>query len=393
MYNFDEIIERRGTGCIKYDALQSAFGRADLEPLWIADMDFRTPDFIVDALKERIGHPIFGYPQVPEDYFETISAWVQSLHGWKVRPEHIRYIPGIVKGIAFAERCFLKPGDKVVIQPPVYHPFRNTTLACGFEVVENPMLPVCDEDGFLTGYRMDFAGLEHICADPSVKMMVLANPHNPCGIAWDRATLQAIAEITRRNGALVVSDEIHGEMVLGGEPHHPFTAVSEDAAAGSIVFMAPSKTFNIAGIVSSYCIIEDEAIREKFFNYIASCEVDFPPIFPMVATTAAYTKGGQWRREMLAYVEGNINFVDKWLRNNLPSIRAVRPQASFLVWLDCRKLGLDHDSLTDLFVNKARLALNDGAMFGAEGSGFMRLNVGCPRSTLERALESLKQAV
>lgn len=393
MYTFDEIVDRHNTGCIKYDSLTETFGRSDLNSLWIADMDFKTPDFIVDALKERIDHPIFGYPATPADYFQTISGWVSKLHGWDVDPTHIRYIPGIVKGIAFAERCFLQPGDKVVIQPPVYHPFRNTTIACGFEVVENPMLPVYDEEGFLTGYKVDFAGLEHICADPAVKMLVLANPHNPCGIAWDLATLQGIAEITRRNGVLVISDEIHGEMVLGGRRHIPFVSASEDAAANSIVFMAPSKTFNIAGIVSSYCIIENDAIRESFFKYIAACEIDFPPIFSTIATQAAYKKGMQWRNAMLEYVSANVDFVDRWLRGHIPAVRVVRPQASFLIWLDCRKLGLDHDALIDLFVNRARLALNDGAMFGAEGSGFMRLNIGCPRSILQNALESLEKAI
>lgn len=389
MFNFDEIIDRKGTDCIKYDSLLKTYGREDLQSLWIADMDFKTPDCITDALKERMEHPVFGYPCVPDDYYQIISEWVGAIHGWRVDSGHIRYIPGIVKGIAFAERCFLNPGDKVVIQPPVYHPFRNTTLACGFDVVENPLLPVYDSDGYLTGYEVDFAGLEHICADPRVKMMILANPHNPCGIAWDAATLQGIAEITRRNGVLVISDEIHGEMVLDGTRHIPFAAVSEDAAANSIVFMAPSKTFNIAGIVSSYCIIEDASLRERFFQYIASCEIDFPSIFAIVATRAAYAKGGPWRQEMLDYVKGNIDFVDSWLRANVKGIRAVRPQASFLIWLDCRKLGLSHDELIDLFVNKAHLALNDGATFGAEGNGFLRLNAGCPRSILKSALESL----
>ena len=181
--------------------------------------------------------------------------------------------------------------------------------------------------------------------------------------------------------------------VLDGARHLPFASVSEDAAANSIVFMAPSKTFNIAGIVSSYCIIEDEAIRDRFFKYIAACEIDFPSIFSTVATEAAYKEGTQWRSEMLAYVRGNIDLVDRWLREHIPAVRAVRPHASFLIWLDCRKLGLSHDALIDLFVNKARLALNDGAMFGAQGSGFMRLNVGCPRSILEEALESLEKAI
>jgi len=393
MYDFDELVDRRGTDCLKYDRLKQFFGRENLEPFWIADMDFKTPDFIREALQRRLDHPIFGYTAIPDDYFPTISKWIESLHGWSVDSSHIRYIPGIVKGIAFAERCFLKPGDKVVIQQPVYHPFRNTTLACGFEVVNSPLVPVFDDEGFLKTYEIDFEDFERVCSDPSVKLFIMSNPHNPCGITWTADTLRRIAEITRRNGVLVISDEIHAEMVLGGKRHLPFASVSEDAALNSIVFMAPSKTFNIAGIVSSYCIIENEEIRDRFFGYISSCEIDCPSIFSIEATLAAYGKGEGWRREMLAYVEANVDFVDSWLRNNIPTIRAVRPQASFLIWLDCRKLGLTHDALIDLFVNKAGLALNDGAVFGEAGSGFMRFNIGCPRSLIENALERLKKSI
>ncbi|MCQ2182513.1 MAG: pyridoxal phosphate-dependent aminotransferase [Bacteroidales bacterium] len=393
MYDFDELVDRRGTDCLKYDRLGQIFGKEDLASFWIADMDFKTPDFIRDAMRRRLDHPIYGYTAVPDDYFQTISEWIGKTHGWKVDPSHIRYIPGIVKGIAFAERCFLNPGDKVVIMPPVYHPFRNTTVACGFEVVQSPLVPVYDENGFLTTYEVDFEDFEHVCADPAVKLFVMSSPHNPCGIVWPEETLRRIAEITRRNGVLVISDEIHAEMVLDGCKHIPFAAVSEDAAMNSIVFMAPSKTFNIAGIVSSYCIVENERLRERFFAYLCSCEIDSPGIFSIEATLAAYRYGAPWRREMLAYVKNNINFVDSWLRENLPSVRAVRPQASFLIWLDCRKLGITHDELIDLFVNKAGIALNDGAMFGESGSGFMRFNVGCPRVLLEDALARLKNAV
>lgn len=389
MYDFDELVDRRGTDCLKYDRLEQYFGNKELEPFWIADMDFKTPDFICDALKRRLEHPIFGYTAVPDDYFQTISEWVGKLHGWEVDPCHIRYIPGIVKGIAFAERCFLKPGDKVVIMPPVYHPFRNTTLACGFEVIDCPLLPVYDEEGFLVTYKVDFEKFERICADPAVRMFVMSNPHNPCGITWDSETLRRIAGIARRNGVLVISDEIHAEMVLGGKKHIPFASVGEDAAMNSIVFMAPSKTFNIAGIVSSYCIVENVSLRDRFFSYLSSCEIDCPCIFSAEATLAAYRHGEQWRREMLDYVGRNIDFMDSWLRANLPSIRVVRPGASFLVWLDCRKLGLTHEALVELFVDKAGLALNDGAMFGQGGSGFMRFNVGCPRVMIEKALTKL----
>ena len=392
MYNFDEVIERRGSSCLKYDALEERYGRADLIPLWVADMDFKTPDFIVDALRRRLDHPIFGYT-MKGDYFSVLASWVEKLHGWSVKPEEMCYIPGIVKGIGLAQRCFLSPGDQVIIQPPVYHPFRLVPQACGFEVVNNPLIPVYDSEGFLQSYEMDFEGLERLIG-PRTKMLVLSNPHNPCGICFPKETLAQLAEICCRRGVIVVSDEIHAEMVLGGKRHIPFASVSEDAALCSISFMAPSKTFNIAGIVSSYCIIKNAELRDKFFNYLGACELEDPTIFALEATRAAYSEQGlAWREEMLAYVEGNIDFVCEWFAGNLPEIHPVRPQASFLVWLDCRKLGLEQKDLVNLFVNKAGLALNDGAMFGPGGEGYMRLNIACPRSLLATALSQLKSAM
>lgn len=393
MYNFDEIIDRHGTRCCNVDTLEENFGRTDLTSLWIADMDFRTPDFIIDALRRRLDHPILGYPTTGSDYFRIVSDWVYRLHGWRVAPEHFRFIPGIVKGFGFAMRCLLSPGDKVIIQPPVYHPFREVTKACGFEVVNNPLKPIYDENGFLKTYEMDLEGLERLI-DPRTKLLMLCNPHNPGGICFPKETLQRLADICTEHGITVISDEIHAEMLLGGKAHHPFASVSENAAQCSISFLAPSKTFNIAGVVSSYCIVQNPRLAEKFFSYLEANEIDYPTIFSAEATRAAYTDAGwNWRKEMLSYVEKNVEFVSGWLAENLPEIHAVIPEASFLIWLDCRKLGLTQPQLVDLFVNKARLALNDGTMFGKEGEGFMRLNVGCPRAKLESALKNLASAV
>lgn len=391
MYDFDEIIDRHGTGCAKYDSLPSGIHRKDVIPLWIADMDFRTPDFITDAMKSRLDHPVFGYPVVPDDYFITISKWVSTLHGWSVDPNNIRYIPGIVKGIGLALNTFLSPGDKVIIQPPVYHPFRIVSEKNGYEVLRNPLIPVY-ENGSLVDYKMDFEGLEKLL-DSGAKAIILANPHNPAGICWSRATLERLAEMTASRGVIVISDEIHAEMALRGHKHIPYASVSPASASNGITFMAPSKTFNIAGIVSSYTIVLSESLRTKFFNFLDANELDNPAIFPIVATMAAYNKGAEWRKEMLSYVEDNIDFVISYLSENIPRIKALRPQASFLVWLDCRGLGLGHDELQQLFVEKAGEFLNDGLMFGEEGQGFMRLNVGCPRSVLAMALERLKNAM
>lgn len=391
MYNFDQIIDRHHTDCSSVDGLNKNFGREDLSALWIADMDFATPDFILDALKARLDHPILGYPYFCKKYYEMISKWLEDLHNWKVESDNIRYIPGIVKGFAFAQRCFLKPGDKVIIMPPVYHPFRITTEKCGFEIVNNPLIPIYDEEGFLKSYKMDLEGLKSLI-DDKTRLLMLCNPHNPGGVCFSKESLAELAEICKEHNILVVSDEIHAEMVHNST-HLPFAAVSPTAADISISFLAPSKTFNIAGVVSSYCVVSNPEIRSKFFEYLDSCEVDYPSIFSIVATRAAYSeKGKAWRKEMLKYVEDNIDFVADYLKKNIPCIHAVRPEASFIVWLDCRKMGLDQKALVDLFVSGAHLALNDGSMFGKEGTGFMRLNVGCPRSKLAAALESLKEA-
>lgn len=386
-YDFDKIVDRRGTGALKLDVLKERYGRADLTPLWVADMDFETPSFITDALKQRLEHSLFGYTVEPDDYRPAIIDWIRDHHGWEVRPEWISYIPGIVKGIGMVVNVFVKPDEKVIIQPPVYHPFRLTPQGNGREVVYNPLIE--NPDGT---YSMDFDNLEKV-ADPSCRLLILSNPHNPGGIVWDMETLEKLARFCSSRGIIVISDEIHCDMALYGHKHIPFASVSQEAASYSITFSAPTKTFNIAGIVSSWCVVPDEKLRTRFFGWLKANELDEPNMFAPIATVAALRNGEEWRREMLRYIEGNIDFVINWCAERIPQIKPLRPQASYLVWLDCRGLGLAHDDLIDLFVNKARLALNDGAMFGPGGDGFMRLNVASPRKLLEQALLQLEDAV
>lgn len=386
-YNFDEVINRKGTSCVKYDGLKDAYqGKENLIPLWVADMDFATPDFIIDALKKRCEHPIFGYTFDDDEYYASILTWLHYKYNWKAEREWITYIPGIVKGIGLAVQCFTQPGDKVIIQPPVYHPFRLVPTRMGREVVYNPLKL---EDGV---YKMDFEQLESLI-DKDCKMLILSNPHNPGGIVWEKEALVKLAQICSAHGILVISDEIHAEMTYPQFRHHPFATVSPEAAACSVTFMAPSKTFNIAGIVSSYAIVPDAQLREKFYSFLEAGELNAGTIFAFTATKAAYTYGAEWLQQMRSYVIENVNFVDEYLKKNIPQIKAYRPQASFLIWLDCRELGLSQPDLAHLFEDKAGLALNDGTMFGKEGEGFMRLNVGCPRSILSKALESLKKAI
>jgi cystathionine beta-lyase len=383
-YDFDKVTERKGTGAIKTDALGKVYGKDDLIPLWVADMDFETPDFIVEALKKRMEHPIFGYTALPENYWETVSKWIEDRHGWKTQCSWMTFIPGIVKGIGMAVNALLEKDEKVIIQPPVYHPFRLIPQKNGREVVFNPLRQM--EDG---AYEMDFENLEAVC-DERCRMLILSNPHNPAGIVWSRETLERLAEFCHSRGIIVISDEIHCDMALFGNRHIPFASVSEKAAQCSITFGAPSKTFNIAGIVSSYAIVPDEKLRERFFRWLEASELSAAHLFAPIATMAAFNHGEEWRQQMISYIEGNIRFIEDFCAENLSQIKPLRPQASFLIWLDCRGLGLGHDDLIDLFVNKAGLALNDGEMFSPGGEGFMRLNVGTSRKILEQAMNRLQ---
>lgn len=386
-YDFDKIIDRHGTGALALDVLQERYGKADLMPLWVADMNFATPQFITDAMKRRLDHSLFGYTVVPKDFWPTVTRWIDTHHQWTVREEWMRFVPGIVKGIGFVVNVFVKPDEKVIIQPPVYHPFRLTPAGNGREVVMNPLIR--HDDG---SYSMDFDNLAEV-ADDKCRLLILSNPHNPAGIVWDEETLRRLAHFCAERGIIVISDEIHCDMALFGNRHHPFASVSEEAAQCSITFGAPSKTFNIAGIVSSYCIVPNEELRNRLFSWMAANELDEPHIFAPIATMAAFNEGEEWRRQMLHYIEGNIMFVEDYLKENIPQIKPLRPQASFLVWLDCRGLRLQHDALVHLFVDEAGLALNDGEMFGKGGEGFMRMNIASPRAVLREALGRLKDAV
>lgn len=388
-YCFDTIVDRRGSGAIMTDCLRERYGREDLLALWIADMYFETPDPIRKALERRLDHQVYGYAVAPESYWQSILDWERRIHGWTISRETLTFIPGIVRGIAFVLQCFTEPGDKVVVQPPVYMPFLNLPRANSRQIVYNPL--VFDEAAGT--YRMDLDNLETVCRSEKPKVLILSNPHNPAGIVWPATDLARLADICQRYGVLVISDEIHADMALSGNTHHPFPTISATAAGISVTFAAPSKTFNMAGIVSSFCVVPNPELRKRFFGYLEANELNAPMFLSTVATEAAFTQCDAWRCAMLSYVEENVSFVCDYLRDHVPGIVAVRPQASFLIWLDCRGLGLAQDALIDLFVNRARLALNDGVAFGPGGEGHMRLNVGAPRAMLSEAMSRLEQAV
>ena len=299
----------------------------------------------------------------------------------------MRFIPGIVKGIGFVINVFTQPGDKVIVMPPVYHPFFLTPRGNKREIVWNPLKRLSDGS-----YEMDFDNLAKVC-DDHCKVLILCNPHNPAGIEWSRETLTKLADFCYDHHLLVISDEIHCDMALFGHKHIPFASVSDKARDISITFQAPSKTFNMAGIVSSYTIVPSDSLRRRFFSWLDANELSSPDIFAPIATMAAYREGESWRRKLVEYIEGNVLFTEEFCREHMPAIKPLRPQASFLVWLNCRDLNLSHDALISLFVDQAHLALNDGEMFGPGGEGFMRLNVGCPRAELSQALSQLSEAV
>ena len=349
-------------------------------------MDFQSPPELVETMIERSKNGIFGYPFVSKEYFQAIINWQWKQHQWKIDKEEISYLPGIVKGIAFIIDVFTEKGDQVIIQPPVYHPFRIVTQLHEREVVNNPLIL----DG--NQYKMDFEGLEKIITD-KCKLLLLSNPHNPGGRVWNKDELKKLAEICSKNNILIVSDEIHSDLVLNGNKHTPFATVSNEAEQNSITLNAPSKTFNIAGLVTSYSIIKNKNLRERYHQYLISNELNQGSIFSYLTLQVAYEKGEEWMNELKTYIEENIKFVDEYLKTHSSKIKVIIPEASFLIWLDCRELKLSQKELNSLFINKAHLALNDGAMFGKEGNGFMRMNVGCPRSTLEKAIKQLVNAL
>lgn len=386
-YDFDSVINRQGTSAYKYDKLQEFFGRTDLLPLWIADMDFATPPCILESLHKRLEHPILGYTREPDEWSTTIVEWQRSHHGWNIDPRNLRFINGIIKGLGLAIAYLVAPDEKIIIQPPVYHMFSHVINGNRRQLVRNPLRE--RPDGL---YDMDFAHLESII-DSKCRMLILANPHNPGGVCWSRETLQRLADICYRNNIIVVSDEIHADMTVFGHRHIPFASVSEKAAQCSITFGAPTKVFNMPGIVSAWCVIANDELRDRFFHFLESNELTEGNLFAMPAAVAAYQHGEEWRQAMLKYVEQNIIYVEDYCRTHMPQIRPIRPEASFLVWLDCRQLRLNDDQLQSLFINRAKLALNAGCSFGCGGEGHMRLNVATPRSILQQALDQLCEAL
>lgn len=388
-YNFDQIIDRRGTQCKKIEVLKQDYGRDDLLPLWIADMDFAVCPEITQAIVHRMAdHPIYGYTCTYDAYWQSIINWQRRRNGFNFTQDEVTFVAGIVTGFGLAVNFFTQPGDKIVIQQPVYYPFKDVIVGNGRVMIDNPLLPA--EDNL---YRMDLEGLEQIFEREHPRMMVVCNPHNPAGIAWPAQVLREVARLARKHNVIIFSDEIFGDLMLFGHKHTAMATVSDDAAAVTVTCGAPSKTFNIAGLKSSWCVVKNPELREPFFRWIETNELCNANMVSIIATEAAYNHGEQWLEQCLRYIEGNVDYVVQYCREHLPGIVAVKPQAGFLLWLDCTGLGLEHDQVVDLFRNKARLAMNEGSMFGPAGRCHMRFNMGSPRSVIEQAMHQLHEAL
>lgn len=384
-YDFDEIVDRRQTSCVKYDGMEKMFGTKDALPMWVADMDFRTPDFVMEAIAERCKHEVLGYTFPSASYYRSIVRWVERRHRWSIKPEYITFLPGIVPGLAHCLNTFTQKGDKVLIQPPVYMPFHWITTNLGRELIYNPLV---EQEG---GYVMDYDLLDRQMAT-GVKVMILCNPHNPGGRVWSREELEWLSELACKHKVLVISDEIHGDLTLNGTEHISYASVSDEASTYSVTLMAPSKSFNIAGLATSYSVIPDEALRKCLVDYLSATELANGTIFSFVAAEAAYNRGEEWLNQCTDYVWNNIMYVVRFLQEELPVIKPFIPQASYLLWLDCRQLGLTQPALIDFFLKEAKVALNDGAAFGVEGTGFMRMNLACPLSIVKQAMGQIKGA-
>lgn len=386
-YNFDKIIERRGTSSLKYDFGPERMGRDDLMPLWVADMDFALPDEILDVIRERVDHGIFGYTDPDAAYFEAVKGWFGRHYGWRPENEWITVTPGVVYAIAVAVRAFTKPGDSVIIQEPVYYPFRETIEMNGRRCISSDLVLRSGR------YEIDFEDFERKIADNDVKAFILCSPHNPAGRVWSREELQRLCGICIAHNVIVIDDEIHCDFIYPGHEFVPLASLGEKYLNNAVVATSPSKTFNIAGLQVANTIIADEKLRRTFRFENAAGGYSQGNAVGMTACRAVYESGDQWLSELIDYLAENVDLVRKFVRERLPGITLIEPEGTYLLWLDCSGAAEDYEDLRHLVVDEARLWLDDGIIFGKKTEMFERINIACPRKILVTALSRLEDAV
>ncbi|QDQ02853.1 pyridoxal phosphate-dependent aminotransferase [Lysinibacillus fusiformis] len=387
-YNFDEIINRRETDSIKWSKkhLQENFGDEESIPMWIADMDFKVAQPIIEALTERAQHGIFGYGYKSDEFLESVVNWHKKRNGWDIEKEWILFTPGIIPALNFIVETFCKPGDKVIIQSPVYYPFANIITNNGCHIANNPLI-------FNNGkYEMNFSELERIAQDSRTKLMFLCSPHNPVGRVWTAEELQRLGEICLENNVLVVSDEIHSDLIYQPNCHIPFGKISEEFKMNSIICTSPSKTFNLAGLHISDIIIPNESLREELNHKLTTIDID-PGSFASVAQITAYNNGEEWLEQLIEYLQNNLDLIDKFIKERMQGVKLVRPEGTYLAWLDFSELNFTDVELQQMMQKKAKIALDDGYIFGAGGEHFQRINFACPRTILVKSLENIEKSL
>ncbi len=385
-YNFNQFTDRKNTNSVKHDLTQKLFGTTDILPMWVADMDLATPPFIVSAMQKRLDHHFYGYTFRADSFNKSIVNWMEKQHGWKIEEEWIKFTPGIVPAVNMSVMAYTAPGDKILIQPPVYHPFFPAVTDHERVLLFNELHQ--NSDG---KYGIDFTDFENNLKE--AKLFILCNPHNPVGRAWNFDELKKIGDLCIKHNVPILSDEIHSDLILPGHKHIPIASISEEIAQITITHLAPSKTFNIAGLATSYVVSKNEALLNSLQKQIDILHFGMGNIFGAVALEAAYTHGAEWVDKLNQHLAANIAFIDSFLNENIPQIKLIEPEATYLLWLDFRALGMNETELKKFLVEKAKLGLNHGSMFGSGGEGFMRMNVGCPKSTVVKAMNQLNDVI
>ena len=393
-YDFNQICDRKNTNCFKWDFIQSIFGNDDVIPMWVADMDFPVATPIVEALKRRAEHEFYGYTKASTDVIQSVVDRMWDKYAWKIKPEWIVFTPGVVPALNIAVRMLTHPGDEIILQEPVYYPFFPAVTSSGCQIVNNQLKLINGR------YEMDYEDLEHqfharigmLPVPNRIKAIMLCNPHNPVGRLWNKEELTKLGDIAIKHGVVVISDEIHCELLFKDHQHTPFASISEEFEQNSIVCMSPSKTFNLAGLEVSSIIIPNKKLRHLFINTRTGILPE-PNLFGYTALEAAYRFGDEWLDQLLDYLQGNLDFLLKYFANRIPKIKVIKPQGTYLIWLDCRDLGMDDMTLRNFMRDKAKVGFDDGFLFGSGGSGFQRMNIACPRPILEEALIRIETMV
>ena len=384
-HNFDEYIERKNTDSVKWDGMEEVFGTNDALPLWVADMDFLSPREVINAIRKRAEHGIYGYTLKSIALYESFTKWVEKRHNWRVKKEWLTVVPGVVSGLATAILAFSEKGDEIILQPPVYYPFFRTVKGLEREILYNPLR-------FENGrYTMDLEDLKDKISSRT-KILILCSPQNPTGRVWEEGELMELGKICAQNGITILSDEIHADIVYKRYKHVPIASL-EDYAKNTLTFMAPSKTFNVAGLNTAFAIIPNKELLDIFSKKLESMGLGVGNVFGLTAARAAYENGSEWLDELLKYLEANLNFLKDFISERMPTVKVIEPEGTYLVWLDFRETGLNDAQLTELILRKAKVALDDGYIFGPGGSGFQRINIATPRSILKDALERIAKAL